>query len=436
MASISLTTGMRNSLFSLGGIQENIDKTNNRLSTGKKVNSALDNALNFFTAEGFSSRSRALTSINENIALGINVLKQADKGLDSIKRSLEQVEGTLKAALQNTGQNAKAVSNFSFTGANALLAESGTGSINRFQVNDQIQVQLGAYSATGFFTAASSNTALTIGAGTTVQNLLDQINNFTGFNPAAQEPRVYAYLSDGGNIVVENTNAAGATTTLALQFVVTNSGTGTFSGVTDLFTLQGGKDLSIQGTTSTTQGISGGTTANLVRRDASNAFREVIGQISNTARDAGYNGTNILNGDSSRVAFNEDDTTSVTTRGTRLDAVALGFLFDNATTSVGDSLYNFQSDREIKLSLNKITAAKTQVDGLRSLYATNLNILQNRESFTKDSIRFLNDGVATLTLADINEEGATLSSLQTRQQLAVTALSLANQADQAILRLF
>jgi flagellin-like hook-associated protein FlgL len=434
---VSLTSGLRSALGSLNQIQSDIGRSQERLSTGKKVNSALDNALNFFTAEGFNSRAKALSTVNEGISLGINVIKQADKGLDSIKRSLEQVEGTLKSALQNTGQNAKAVSNFTFSGATALLGETaGSGTINRLQVNDQITVQLGSYSSTGLFTAAAASTALTVGAGTTVQNFLDQINNNTALNPAAQEQRVYAYLSDAGAIVVENTNAAGASTTLALQFAVTNSGTGTFSGVTDLFSLTGGKDLAVQGTTSTTQGISGGTTANLIRRDAANAFREVLGQVSNTARDSGFNGTNLLNGDSSRVSFNEDDSTSVTTRGLRLDSVALGFTTENTVTQTGDALFNFQSDREIKLALNKITAAKSQVDGQRSLFATNLNILQNRQSFTKDTISNLNDGVATLTLADINEEGAALTALQTRQQLAVTSLALANQSDQAILRLF
>jgi flagellin-like hook-associated protein FlgL len=61
--------------------------------------------------------------------------------------------------------------------------------------------------------------------------------------------------------------------------------------------------------------------------------------------------------------------------------------------------------------------------------------MTNRQDFNKGAIANLTDGADLLTLADINEEGAALTSLQTKQQLSVTALSLANQSDQAILRL-
>ncbi len=63
-------------------------------------------------------------------------------------------------------------------------------------------------------------------------------------------------------------------------------------------------------------------------------------------------------------------------------------------------------------------------------------MLDLRKSFTRDAVRANNEFADYLTLADINEEGANLTSLQTKQQLAVSALSLAGRTDQAILRLF
>ena len=62
--------------------------------------------------------------------------------------------------------------------------------------------------------------------------------------------------------------------------------------------------------------------------------------------------------------------------------------------------------------------------------------MQIRQDFTKAMINTLNNGADSLTLADSNEEGANLLALQTRQQLSTTALSLAAQADQNVLRLF
>ena len=68
--------------------------------------------------------------------------------------------------------------------------------------------------------------------------------------------------------------------------------------------------------------------------------------------------------------------------------------------------------------------------------SANLSTVQIRQDFTKATINTLQTGSAALTLADSNEEGANLLALQTRQQLSTTALSLASQADQNVLRLF
>ena len=63
-------------------------------------------------------------------------------------------------------------------------------------------------------------------------------------------------------------------------------------------------------------------------------------------------------------------------------------------------------------------------------------MVQTRQDFSKNMINTLKIGADNLVLADPNEEGASLLALNTRQQLSQTALSLANQADQGVLRLF
>lgn len=447
--SISLSKGMKNALSSLNSIQDNINTSNNRLATGKKVNSALDNALSFFVADSFNSRAKGLQTVQENIGLGLNVLKQTDKALSSMKSSLEQAEGTLRAALNASGTNAKAASTFSFrdatTGAasaGALLAEAATGtSRDRLQAGDTVTVSLVRVNASGTATVVATGTTLTTSTTTTVQNMLDGINNSTALNISGQAARVSAYLNDSGNIVVEN-NVAGrdAATgdTFALQFVVnTAGGTGVQNNTLDVFGFSGaaGGSPTVTGTGTQTVIMQGSATENETRRSAANAFREVLSQIRNTALDAGYNGTNLLQGDFLRTGFNEEGTTSITTQGRRIDASALGFSLDNTSSSSGDSFRNFQSDRDIRGALSKISTAKNTIGGLSTTFASNANLMTNRQDFTKGAIANLKDGADLLTLADINEEGAALTSLQTKQQLSVTALSLANQSDQAILRL-
>lgn len=443
---ISLTAGMRNSLNSLTSLQSQITTTNNRLATGRKVNSALDNAVNFFTAQGLSDRAKGLSVIQDNIKLGINVLKQADKGLSSIKASLEQAEGTLKAALNTTGQNAKSVSNFSFRNASGsadssqLFAEVGT-STNRFQVGEGFSVRLATVTTTGSAIIVATGATITLSATVTVQAVIDSINNNVTLNPDQNNRRVEAYLNDAGNLVVENKNSGtdNSGNTYALQFVANTGAAAPQGNIEQIFNFSGatGGSPITQGTTQTqTTLITGASTAGAQRSSAATSFREVLNQVRNTALDSSYNGTNLLNGDSLTTYFNSDQTTSLSTRGSRTDASALGFRQDNFSSNSGDSIFNFQSDREIQSALTKIRSAKEAVTAQQSSFATNFNILQNRDDYTKSLVSNLEAGADTLTLADINEEGANLTSLQTRQQMSVIALSLANQSDQAILRLF
>jgi flagellin-like hook-associated protein FlgL len=69
-------------------------------------------------------------------------------------------------------------------------------------------------------------------------------------------------------------------------------------------------------------------------------------------------------------------------------------------------------------------------------FASSLSVVQSRQDFTKNMVNTLQTGASGLTLADTNEEGANLLALQTRQQLGISALSIANQSQQSILKLF
>ncbi len=444
---ISLTAGMRGALNSLGDLQSQITSTNNRLATGRKVNTALDNAVNYFTAQGLRDRAKGLSVIQDNIKLGINVLKQADKGLNAIKTSLEQAEGTLKAALNATGQNAKSTSNFAFrttsgtADANAIFADTAGTATNRFQTGEAFSVRLATVTSTGSVNTIATGATITLSATVTVQYVIDQINTNATLNPDQNNRQVEAYLNDAGNLVIESKRAGADNSgnTYALQFVA-NTGAATPQGnIEQIFNFSGvtGGAPSTTGTTQTqTTLITGASTVQAQRNAAATSFREVLNQIRNQSLDSSYNGTNLLNGDTLITYFNEGNSTSLSSRGSRTDASSLGLRQDNFVSASGDSIYNFQSDREILTALGKIKAAKETVVAQQSAFATNYNILLNRDDYTKTLVSNLNEGADTLTLADLNEEGANLTALQTRQQMGVIALSLANAADQAILRLF
>jgi flagellin len=97
---------------------------------------------------------------------------------------------------------------------------------------------------------------------------------------------------------------------------------------------------------------------------------------------------------------------------------------------------DLDSDTSIDTKLSGLSDALGSLRSQSSAFGSNLSIVQNRQDFTKSMINTLETGAANLTLADTNEEAANLLALQTRQQLSSTALSMASQADQAVLRLF
>ena len=146
------------------------------------------------------------------------------------------------------------------------------------------------------------------------------------------------------------------------------------------------------------------------------------------ARDASFNGNNLLQSDDLTVIFNEDATSSLTITGVDFDSGGLGI-----NSAAADS---FQQDANINATLSELDTAKRTLRSQAATFGSNLSVVEVREQFTKELTNVLETGAANLKLADSNEEGANLLALQTRQQLSSVALSLASQADQQVLRLF
>src|SRR5688572_12858263 len=101
MSDISLSKAVRSNLLSLQNTAEMMGKTQERLATGNKVNSALDNPTNFFTAASLQSRAGDLNSLMDSMANGIQTLEAADNGLTSITKTLESMQSTLRQARQD-----------------------------------------------------------------------------------------------------------------------------------------------------------------------------------------------------------------------------------------------------------------------------------------------------------------------------------------------
>ncbi|KRA97677.1 hypothetical protein ASD83_11275 [Devosia sp. Root685] len=98
---ISLSKAVRTNLLSLQNTAEMMNKTQNRLATGNKVNSALDNPSNFFTASALNSRAADMSNLLDSMASGIKVIEAADKGISAITKNIESMQSTLRQARQD-----------------------------------------------------------------------------------------------------------------------------------------------------------------------------------------------------------------------------------------------------------------------------------------------------------------------------------------------
>jgi flagellin-like hook-associated protein FlgL len=273
LSDVSLTAGMRSNLLQLQNTSKSIDRTQERLSTGKQVNSALDNPTNFFASQAALNRANDFSSRKDGMGEAIQNVKAADAGITAITALVTAAKGLAEAALGTTNTTDRA----------AFATQYGT--------------------------------------------LKDQITQLAG--------------------------------------------------------------------------------------------------------DSGYRGTNLLGASDNTltVNFNEDATSKIVVTGFNADATVDGLSLTAVTNdwATNSDITTGQAEMD-----NAITELRSQSKSL----AGNLNIITTRQNFTDQMINTLQTGSDNLTLADMNNEGANMLMLQTRQSLGTTALSMSSQAAQSVLRLF
>ncbi len=174
---------------------------------------------------------------------------------------------------------------------------------------------------------------------------------------------------------------------------------------------------------------------NEVRKNLVKQFNELRDQLDKLSDDASFNGINLLRGDKLKLTFNETGTSTIDIQAK--DANGDPTSVNNTTLGITSAVFaDFDNDASLDARLGKLGDALGKLRSQASAFGSNLSIVENRNDFTKSMINTLETGAANLTLADTNQEAANLLALQTRQQLSSTALSMASQADQAVLRLF
>jgi flagellin-like hook-associated protein FlgL len=385
MSEITLSKAVRSNLLNLQSTASLLGKSQERLSSGLRVNSALDNPTNFFTAQGLNSRANDLGQLADAVSNAVQTVAAADKGITAITKIVESAQATARQALQTAATVAGPDDPAEIVGTDTTLADADIAALDGETLSVSVN---GAAAQTITFASAGINTLAEF------QTALQGLTGATGTAAA------------GGVTITADNN----TDTLQLSF--SDPSVGTALGLdTTLVSPTAGADI-----------------ANPKRAELVETYNDLLGQIDALAKDSGFNGVNLLNGDDLSVLFNEDGTSKLDIEGVTNDAATLGL------TSLAST--GFDTNTAINSTLDDLKGAIESLRSQSAKFGANLSVVETRQEFTKNMINVLQTGAANLTLADTNEEAANVLALQTRQQLSSTALSLASQADQNVLRLF
>lgn len=140
---IALTSSMRSNLLSLKNTQSLLDKTQDRLSTGYKVNSAMDNPSSYFTAQSLNSRADDLSTLLDSIGQAISTLEVADEGITTLQEFVEQAKSIANSARDTANVASKAVSeNVTFNSATAKT-DLLTDMVANAAAGDNFTIRLG-----------------------------------------------------------------------------------------------------------------------------------------------------------------------------------------------------------------------------------------------------------------------------------------------------
>jgi flagellin-like hook-associated protein FlgL len=409
MSGIVLSAAVRQNLLSLQNTAALLSTTQNRLASGKKVNSALDNPTNFFTAQGLDNRASDINNLLDAIGNGVQVLQAANTGLTSLQKLVDTAKSIANQVLQTTtGYTQKAsATSLAPTGSGAGTATDlvniGSGTANSLSTKTFI-----------FTPATGAATTITLGTGA------GQVNSIAAFNAALTTANLglTASLATNGSITLTSSNDNASQTLTATATAAANNIGITGTDTATLVVPTGGTAGA-----PLADPISQATRSSLVAQ-----YNNIIAQITTTAQDSSFNGINLLFGDDLKLTFNETGKSTLSIPGVTYDAAGLGL---GPLVAGTDFLDNSSANAVIA----KVSAASNQLRSEASSLGSNLSIVQIRQDFAKNLINVLQTGSANLTLADSNEEAANSQALSTRQSIAVSALALANTSQQSVLQL-
>ena len=499
MPDIVLSSAVRDNLLSLKNTASLQEITQNRLATGLKVNSALDNPNSYFTAQSLNDRAGDLANLLDNMGQAVQTLRAADQGITSITKLVESAKAIANQALQTSSEYERRQFSLQYndilTQIEDMAKDAGykgknllAGAGNELEVifnedsTSNLTVNPVDFTDTTLDDGLNLDDLATGGTGTSSFNMfggtstlamtgLQASSNLTDLTGWVNGDRVTLTDSSGTTTLTVGTDI----TTLQDYVDAINNLSGahaSFDEGTDNITITSGLDNPLYiskdtnsgaGSAAATDGSASGGTTSTLSITALSATNTLITSGSFKAGDT----ITITDGNGFEPASLEIDAeTTVSDLVSFIDNVkGLDATFSGGSVSlIGEVSFNisssnsdfnrmtlgsanspvslsatasdFKTATDIDRTLQAINAALDELRNAARGMGTSLSTVEIRTDFTENLINTLEIGAGELTIADMNTEGANMLALQTRQQLSSTALGLANQADQSVLSLF
>lgn len=510
---MSMSIAMANGMNALISVNNQMTDLQAQATSGKKINSAADGLAAYLSAQGYTQRADRLSSINDTLSTNMQTIKAAQTGLGSIRQTISDTLDTLKAAsqtqsyvaatnqtdtptastagtqlgfnfgLQNANQNT--VNNVAITTASNLINTNGAGAAVTVNGQRLAQGQVFTINGSSFRIAAAGDTAT--GDGSSVANAKNifTIGDFIG---AVQG----AFGNNGSSTAIpagQNLNAAMVNSAALTHIVVTDNNqanpasnvitisqaqnNAANANIQALFAGNRAKPVNIAGNyssddqsavvggqftiTGNDHSISGGVNgqaADSRRAAAAKSYKLAMDQINQYLKNASVSGTNLLNGDTLKLTFDEKGNSSnfqvqdANGNAMQFSAAGLG-LVNNATGASVDSSLNFATNDDaggaidaatgnvvgLNNAINKLTNALSTLSLGDAQVAQFQSTAQNRIDFNKAIVGLLNDSANSLTAADMSQVSAQYAALQVQQGFAQTILANTKQSDQPVLQL-
>lgn len=424
--SINTNTAAMAALESLSATTSALNATENQVSTGKKVSSASDNPAIYAISQSMTGNISGLSAVSDSLAFGSQVVNTASKASADIISTLQ----TLQASVTTASTTGISLATMQSQVSNAL------NQINDYARNSTFN---GINLLTSAADAGSTVTNATLNVVTGLQgNVLSVANQATSTTPGAMTLTDALGLTTGmsanGTVIANGTAATGQTT----QSVLTGAATGlniTTGSALAAGDFAAGSNVVLtngDGTTTTFEFGDGATATKSVETSGATANHVVMVLV-----DATKQSTSTMLG-SLVSAMNNNGYNAVTQSDGSIDVTGQGVTASQSSPAAGGTssiLAGTKLDAS-EAVITTIQSAITKMTSISGNLGATTQQITGMQSFTSDLSDALTSGVGALTDADLSATSARLTSLQTKQQLAIQSLSIANSQSSSILSLF